>query len=479
MKRIFIIFLFCFSSVFAQNTYQSHEVDTQATPSGGQQLLNHFISSNLNIPIRSSFKGINARVFINAIVETDGSVSNVSVLKGGDSLMNAEAIRVVQLYKAWKPAVLKEVAVRQAVSLPVVFKSAPVSAYDSTSQSLVAYFDKNWITTPEKEKQKFRRFIPVDHFGMVNGDVLFEKIEDGKWNALGNIPFTKKELWKKNKDNQKTDSTKVFVLSAYYEVGNQPIYQFIQKGEKGNILEFRQFGEDNKVVLEKYYHDNGILREMNIHGNDIRQRTYWYDNGQLAGIFDAPTSYEGPSVSIVRDYYDKNGSHMVKNSNGHILDHQQSFPGIDGRGEVKNGLKEGLWISKSENGTLLYEEHYSKGNLTKGTSYRNGEKFEYTQFEVQPEFAGGLPSMYNYLATNIKYPQAAAKKNIQGRVFTTFVVCEDGTLCDFEILQGLDKNIDNEALRVIEGMSGKWKPGWQRGQKVRVKYNLPINFQLN
>lgn len=142
-------------------------------------------------------------------------------------------------------------------------------------------------------------------------------------------------------------------------------------------------------------------------------------------------------------------------------------------------MKEGLWTSKSENGTLVYEEHYSKGNLTKGTSYSNGEKFEYTQFEVQPEFAGGLPSMYNYLATNIKYPRDAAKNNIQGRVFTTFVVCEDGTLCDFEILQGLDKNIDKEALRVIEGMSGKWKPGWQRGQKVRVKYNLPINFQLN
>jgi TonB family protein len=108
----------------------------------------------------------------------------------------------------------------------------------------------------------------------------------------------------------------------------------------------------------------------------------------------------------------------------------------------------------------------------------NGEKISYKNKALQPKFKGGLPEFYKFLGQNIKYPSEAARNRISGRVYLSFVVCEDGSLCDYEVVKGVRRDLDNEALRVVKSMSGKWEPGVMRGQKVRVKYNLPINFQL-
>ena len=117
-----------------------------------------------------------------------------------------------------------------------------------------------------------------------------------------------------------------------------------------------------------------------------------------------------------------------------------------------------------------------------GFSQQNSEKDStneriYTSVEVQPVFPGGEDEMYKYLAKNIKYPKKERRKNIQGRVFITFVVTEVGEIKDARVLRGVSKAIDEEALRVINSMP-KWKPGTQNGTPVNVQFNIPINFTL-
>lgn len=90
-----------------------------------------------------------------------------------------------------------------------------------------------------------------------------------------------------------------------------------------------------------------------------------------------------------------------------------------------------------------------------------------------------MKGLAQFLNQNLSYPVSAQKAGAQGRVFVSFVVCTDGTLCDYEVLKGVQSDLDREAVQVVQKMSGKWTPGVQRGQKVRVKYNLPINFSLN
>ena len=98
--------------------------------------------------------------------------------------------------------------------------------------------------------------------------------------------------------------------------------------------------------------------------------------------------------------------------------------------------------------------------------------------ETMPSFRGGdLNTFRAWVQENVKYPAEAVKNNIQGRVILSFVVEKDGSVSNMQILQTPDRSLSAEALRVIEA-SPKWTPGEQRGQKVRMKYTLPVDFRM-
>ena len=72
-----------------------------------------------------------------------------------------------------------------------------------------------------------------------------------------------------------------------------------------------------------------------------------------------------------------------------------------------------------------------------------------------------------------------AKENgIQGRVYIQFVVEKDGSISQINLVKGVHKILDKEALRVVKGMP-KWSPGKQRGKAVSVRFTLPIKFKIN
>ncbi|MBC8153948.1 MAG: energy transducer TonB [Bacteroidetes bacterium] len=98
--------------------------------------------------------------------------------------------------------------------------------------------------------------------------------------------------------------------------------------------------------------------------------------------------------------------------------------------------------------------------------------------EQNPEPQGGFSSLNDYLGQNLRYPEAAQKANVQGKVFVSFVVAADGGISDVQILKGLGFGCDQEAVRVIKQMPN-WKPGQQSGRAVKVKFNLPIAFTLD
>ncbi len=97
--------------------------------------------------------------------------------------------------------------------------------------------------------------------------------------------------------------------------------------------------------------------------------------------------------------------------------------------------------------------------------------------EQMPQFPGGPAALMEYLSKNIRYPEEAHKKNIQGRVIVTFVVEKDGSIADARVVRSIDPLLDAEALRVVNSMPN-WTPGIQRGKAVRVKYTIPVTFKL-
>lgn len=101
----------------------------------------------------------------------------------------------------------------------------------------------------------------------------------------------------------------------------------------------------------------------------------------------------------------------------------------------------------------------------------------YEIVEEMPEFPGGVAKMNEYLSNSIVYPDYAIENNIEGRVVVEFIVNADGTLTNLQIKRSIHESLDNEALRVVKSMP-KWKPGKMNGKLVRVKYVLPISFNL-
>jgi TonB family protein len=103
----------------------------------------------------------------------------------------------------------------------------------------------------------------------------------------------------------------------------------------------------------------------------------------------------------------------------------------------------------------------------------------YDHVEKMPQFPGGVKAMMQFLMDNIKYPEEAQKKKIEGPVIVQFVVKADGSMTDPVIKRSLNKVCDDEALRVIKAMP-KWTPGTDKdGKAVAVRYTMPILFRLN
>jgi TonB family protein len=96
----------------------------------------------------------------------------------------------------------------------------------------------------------------------------------------------------------------------------------------------------------------------------------------------------------------------------------------------------------------------------------------------QAEFLGGQEGLYKFLNTTLKYPKDCAKDGIEGSTHVEFMVCTDGSICDFKIKkQSGNKTLDAEAMRVVK-MIRTLKPALQAGVAVPSYYTLPIAFKL-
>jgi TonB family protein len=97
--------------------------------------------------------------------------------------------------------------------------------------------------------------------------------------------------------------------------------------------------------------------------------------------------------------------------------------------------------------------------------------------ESAPQFVGGQEGLIKFLGKNLRYPETAKKAGVQGKVVVKFIIEADGTVSKPEIVKGVNKELDEEAIRVIKKMP-KWMPGQQQGVGVRTQQTLPLTFKL-
>lgn len=92
--------------------------------------------------------------------------------------------------------------------------------------------------------------------------------------------------------------------------------------------------------------------------------------------------------------------------------------------------------------------------------------------ERTPELIGGMPSIQEHL----HYPQLARQAGIEGRVLVQFMVEEDGTVQDAQVLRGVGSGLDEAALEAVR--QARFRPGYKDGAPARMRMVLPITFVL-
>jgi TonB family protein len=96
---------------------------------------------------------------------------------------------------------------------------------------------------------------------------------------------------------------------------------------------------------------------------------------------------------------------------------------------------------------------------------------------LEAEPAAGYPALYEYFASELRYPAEALKDSIQGIVSVSFLIDQEGKPVQIKIVNSLGPAFDKEAQRLIENMPA-WKPATLNGKPVAAKISLPFTFQI-
>jgi len=161
-----------------------------------------------------------------------------------------------------------------------------------------------------------------------------------------------------------------------------------------------------------------------------------------------------------------------------------SFGNLDSTGTYDHGKKNGVFYkmkSISKDSLVGFKQYdYLNDSLVKmkdlladSNKKRDADSIKYTD----PGYPGGLQEWDSYLSHNLKYPDRALDKKIQGKVYVRFWVDKEGSLGDIFIEKSVEYSTDQEAIRVIKS-SGKWQPASENGVVKSAYMTEPVDFKL-
>jgi TonB family protein len=193
-----------------------------------------------------------------------------------------------------------------------------------------------------------------------------------------------------------------------------------------------------------------------------------------------------PSGPNLKDFEGKHAKHLSYIDGQAVIESEAALSIETGKDEKGNAIRYMIFtynlnknkslptIDQWKTASGVYEETVSRRDKSNTI---DGEPI-YLAVEKMAQAPGGITSLQARLKKQIHYPPGARRLGVEGRVFIKFVVKKDGSLANFEIVKGINQELDQEALRVIQ-LEKNWKPGTQDGQVVNSQFVMPIEFRLN
>lgn len=244
---------------------------------------------------------------------------------------------------------------------------------------------------------------------------------------------------------------------AYY-------YRTVDEADKMYLVR-DYFAQSRALQMEAVC--TGVIPEL------IRQGkvTWYYENGQVK----RESQYkDNVPFGVSRTYYETGSPQSVDmiRDKKHLICQYWSAEGqellVNGTGLIVRDQNE-LSTSFTEVADSLTVASYSVSGDTRDTVY--------TIVPSPAEYQGGFKKLYQNISSIIKYPKAARRNGIEGRVFIEFVIGKNGQMEGAKVVKGVGGGCDEEALRVLL-LQNDWVPAMYKGSPVRQRMVLPITFKL-
>ena len=355
---------------------------------GGAEAMMNYLSGNIKYPEEAKEKGVSGRVFINFVIEKDGSVSNAKVMRSIGGGCDEEALRVVNAMPKWKPGVQKGKPVRVSYMLPINFKLD-----DSVKNKGLA--GTTWEGTGKGTKDKVNYTM----------------------NMTMEIESPTAGYFVMNLESEKKGKTTV----EFEDVGLPFTYTYDGKS-MGSI---NPINPDGSAMTAESQPPYGFTID---------------DKGNMIVNF-----YDMKDIGVEKIVFSKKKDNASKPVGGWPAN-QDKEKTVAPQADLKPD-KDGIWSIA----------------------------------ETMPEYPGGLDAMRTFIQENLTVPEKYKEMDAKAeyRVFVQFVVAEDGSVTNVELLkpEPSKKDLNDEALRVVKAMP-KWKPGTVDGKPVRVRYVLPVTYKL-
>jgi antitoxin component YwqK of YwqJK toxin-antitoxin module len=224
------------------------------------------------------------------------------------------------------------------------------------------------------------------------------------------------------------------------------------------------------------YYENGKLKSQLLYENNapVGKCYFWYENGNKKAECDYLESRAGTEpVLRINQFWSRIGIQRVVNGNGHFTDEDvTSFS----EGELKNGLKHGLWWGTDYKDNFTFAETYKKGKLISGVSTDSLQQTHpYEKIFIDAEPKKGFDHLDAYFQDELGKHKDLQQGNEKLTVNISFAIQSDGKISDFEMLD-YDNPKTGEVLLEIFRKYGPWLPAQSRGINTDTYFSVPITI---
>ncbi|WP_131537487.1 energy transducer TonB [Pedobacter nototheniae] len=287
----------------------------------------------------------------------------------------------------------------------------------------------------------------------------------------------------------------ILLIALLYCVGNFAFAQqdttTIYQSPKGYFLDpirskwiMKKDKEDNLWVV-RLSNKKGVLQEKVSFADEelsIRKGAYErYEKGVLLEEGNYEMGYKTGTWS--RFYISKQLKERVgykwDKADGPIISYWDNKQ-IKTEGEFKLGKKVGHWKMFFKDGKINLDETYNgNGELLNASYFDNdGGRLPFPFIMVAPNQRGEIPSLYQTISRETRYPPEAQKNNTQGKVLIGFTIIPTGGIEDIRVIASPSDELSTEAIRVLK-LVRNWNLGEESGNPVKTRYTISVNFWLN